>query len=138
MQWTGGLWKLASEEPSINSAPLLNKVAGSPQEGRNIGRYYERAEEIQGLSLEMRSIDDPVRLRDFKRRHPVETSPSVQSAMTAARSQVRDLNKQRTAIQKSNLSADAKDERLKRIKERYDQVFVRFNTAYNREAERQR
>jgi putative heme iron utilization protein len=58
--------------------------------------------------------------------------------MTTARSQVRDLNKQRTAIQKSNLSADAKDERLKRIKERYDQVFVRFNTAYNREAERQR
>jgi RNase adaptor protein for sRNA GlmZ degradation len=86
----------------------------------------------------MRSIDDPVRLRDFKRRHPVETSPSVQSAMTTARSQVRDLNKQRTAIQKSNLSADAKDERLKRIKERYDQIFVRFNTAYNRESERQR
>jgi hypothetical protein len=126
------------ESGDPTDVPLARRFIGGPQAARNVGKYYERATEVQARLLEMRDKDTVEERRDFMRRNPVDTSPQVQAALSRVRKETRALNKQRRAIMDNDsMDEGDKTERLDEIKKRADASFIRFNTVYNQVEQRQ-
>ena len=132
----GGLTNLAkslyrtADEGDVMAAPVVRRLVGQPSKGRNVGEYYEREEKARVVNQQMKELNGEER-RALREQFPVETSTRVQSALTAARSRVRELNKQRKVVQGMNINEADRAEKLERLRERIDGEYVRFNRVYN-------
>jgi hypothetical protein len=112
------------------AAPVVRRLVGQPSKGRNVGEYYEREEKARVVNQQMKDLNGEER-RALREQFPVETSTRVQSALTTARSRVRELNKQRKVVQGMNINEADRAEKLERLRERIDGEYVRFNRVYN-------
>jgi hypothetical protein len=132
----GGLTNLAkslyrtADEGDVMAAPVVRRLVGQPSKGRNVGEYYEREEKARVVNQQMKDLNGEER-RALREQFPVETSTRVQSALTSARSRVRELNKQRKVVQGMNINEADRSEKLERLRERIDGEYVRFNRVYN-------
>lgn len=123
------LYKTADEGDPL-AAPVLRRLIGQPSKGRNVGEYYEREEIARVVNSQLKD-STPEERAALREQFPIETSPRVQSALTTARSRIRELNAQRKRINNMNISDGEKSERLEALRERIDGEYVRFNRVYN-------
>jgi hypothetical protein len=132
----GGVTNLAkslyktADEGDIVAAPVVRRLVGQPSKGRNVGEYYEREEMARTVNQQMKDLSGLER-RALIKKYPVETSPRIQSALTSARSAIRELNKEQKRVRNLDINEGVKAERLEALRERADAEFVRFNRIYN-------
>lgn len=116
------------EELGARDIPIARRFITSPAPGRNVGEYYENANKAAIVQRQFKETEDK---QDFRRRHPVDTHPRVVAALSRSRTEIRQINKQRKAVDNSNMSPEDKAARKAELKARIDAAYVRFNRVYN-------
>jgi hypothetical protein len=120
----------AYEEGDITKLPVIKRFVGDSSEYAAQNKYFDRVKKVEVIAGQYEGENaDADKYAESEEKFPVESDPSVIEAFKEANKELRELSKEGREARREG--GDGLDATLKDIGQRRNEVYVRFNRAYN-------